>query len=142
MVDPVTIDITSGPDTTTNTTLLSAAWEKDYFTSSRPWTQKGPEITIPLAGNAPVVSDGTASTITGLTSGATGTLGYSTSIGLHGVAPGSGSWTNNEPVAFGSNSGLEADLSAVPGVDVNDLRLALALQRYEEARARYGSRRS
>jgi len=42
-----------------------------------------------------------------------------------------------------NNSGypnIRADLSAVSGVSVNDLRLALALQRYQEARAQYGSR--
>ena len=35
---------------------------------------------------------------------------------------------------------IYADLSAVSGISVNALREALALQRYEEARARYGSR--
>ena len=38
----------SGPDTTTNTSLLRVAWEKDYFTSSRPWEQKGPAVTLPV----------------------------------------------------------------------------------------------
>ncbi len=35
---------------------------------------------------------------------------------------------------------LEADLTAASSVSINDLRTAFALQRYEEARARYGSR--
>jgi len=43
-------------------------------------------------------------------------------------------------VKFGNNSGLEADLTSASAVTVNILREALALQRYEEARARYGSR--
>ena len=42
-----------------------------------------------------------------------------------------------------SNAGfpnIRADLSSVTAVNINDLREALALQRYAEARARYGSR--
>ena len=42
--------------------------------------------------------------------------------------------------AFGTNTGLDAQLTGVTAVDMNDLRMAMALQRYEEARARYGSR--
>ena len=38
------IDKTSGPDTTTSLILQNVAWEKDYFTSARPWIQKGPEV--------------------------------------------------------------------------------------------------
>ena len=48
------IDTTSGADTTTNTTLQNVDWEKDYFTSSRPWAQKGADITVPLGASAPV----------------------------------------------------------------------------------------
>lgn len=36
--------------------------------------------------------------------------------------------------------GIYADLSGVSAADINELRLAFALQRYEEARARWGSR--
>ena len=50
---PLVIDKGSGPDTTTNMTLQNVDWEKDCFTSARPWTQKGPEVTIPLVGDAP-----------------------------------------------------------------------------------------
>jgi len=52
LVSPLTVDLTSGPDTTTNLALQNIAWEKDYFTSSRPWEQKGPAITIPLGTEA------------------------------------------------------------------------------------------
>ena len=52
---PVTVNTGNGVDTTTNTSLLRAAWEKDYFTSSRPWIQKGPQVSIPLGSTAPVV---------------------------------------------------------------------------------------
>ena len=54
LVDELVISKESGADTTTITDLQNIAWEKDYFTSSRPWTQKGPEVTIPLQGDAPI----------------------------------------------------------------------------------------
>ena len=53
----LTIDKTDGTDTTTNTTLQKVAWEKDYFTSARPWTQKGDDVTVPLGGSVTVQTD-------------------------------------------------------------------------------------
>ncbi len=41
---------------------------------------------------------------------------------------------------FWDDPDLKADLSAAQGVDINTFRRAFALQRYAEARARYGSR--
>lgn len=58
LVAPLVIDVTEGPDTTTNTTLQNCAWEKDYFTSARPWEQKGPAVTIPIGSSAPVLGLG------------------------------------------------------------------------------------
>ena len=51
------IDKTGGPgnDTTTNITLQRVNWEKDHFTTARPWEQKGPSLTVPLS-NRNVVS--------------------------------------------------------------------------------------
>jgi len=145
LVDPVGLDITSGPDTTTNTDLFTAAWEKDYLTSARPFTQKGPAITIPIGDQAPVTgiglapaADPTNGTFTAKTTQGSATFGTD---GGYFDTPTDGSIRID---ATGSTSGanpkIYADLSAVTGIDVNELRLALALQRYEEARARYGSR--
>ena len=50
--DPVDISLDSGPDTTTSTELLRADWERDYFTTARPWPQKGPQVTVPVNGAA------------------------------------------------------------------------------------------
>lgn len=132
------IDYSGGLDTTTDVSLAVAAWEKDYFTSARPWTQKGPEVTIPIAGMAPVEmgsanagqivrnADGTLRATTNyLQSNAVNSLLYDVGGG---------------PLKIDPNGTLFANLSDVPGVDINDLRLALALQRFEEARARWGSR--
>lgn len=126
-----------GPDATTNTTLQFRGWEKDYFTSSRPWTQKGPEVSIPLTGDAPVVVDtfsgGTTADGKPYVANVTGGPAYQ-----HGYGDTLGANTGLLPPSSASN--LFADLSDVSAATINDLRLAFALQRYEEARARYGSR--
>lgn len=132
------IDLTSGPDTTTDRTLFSAAWQKDYLTSSRPWEQKGPAISIPLTGDANVV---------GVQTGNGALLRLATNGNLTPQRALQSSATGNfelgsgaEDIRLDPNGTLEADLSGVTAVDMNDLRLAMGLQRYEEARARYGSR--
>lgn len=50
------ISTASGSDTTTQTDLQRIAWQKDYFTTARPWTQKGIEISVPVY-NTSDVSD-------------------------------------------------------------------------------------
>lgn len=144
---PIATD--SGLDTETATNLLRVAWEKDYFTSARPWEQKGPAITIPLGNSAAVIGDGKA---LGLTSGRTmmdvsGSSNYQLSKSGIGQAAGAAGTpvnaTKNATIGVSTDpalSGLRADLSSASAVTVNILREAMALQRYEEARARYGSR--
>lgn len=146
LTTPLTIDLTSGVDSTTNTTLQNAAWEKDYFTSSRPWEQKGPAITVPLGTTAPIMG---LTVKSGETSSASSAQGFGPTAAqdipastpqwsdpdvLYWTAQSNGAASNtNRPQIF-------ADLSGASAVTVNVLREALALQRYEEARARYGSR--
>lgn len=140
----LTISTASGVDTTTSRALQNAAWEKDYFTSARPWTQKGPEVTIPLTGDAPVLGIGKQNATFASTGPTTfresdgTTTDYSNYSNINVASP-------NELFAVQQDGttgypNIRADLSGVTAASVNDLRLALALQRYEEARARYGSR--
>lgn len=139
------IDTTSGPDTTTDVTLAKIAWEKDYMTAARPWAQKGAEVTLPLGTTAPVVGDGVVPLWTDTTAGQPRNLGADASGNAQWVDPTSG---NVSTVTGGprrmqfdlSQAGLEADLSAATAVDVNTVRRAFAIQRYQEARALYGSR--
>lgn len=133
----------SGPDTTTSTLLKNCAWEKDYFTSSRPWEQKGPAITIPLGTSAPVMGIGVAAGSTpttspnawqtdgSLISGDRYTIGESVTSGFGAI---------KRKGSTGIIPDVYADLSSASAVTVNILREAMALQRFEEARARYGSR--
>lgn len=143
----LTVDLTDGADTTTNTVLQNVGWEKDYFTSSRPFEQKGTEVTIPLTGNAPVKGIGKlnqnfgAGDQTVYESGASGSTVYDhpAPVGKSDADPDSTFYVQGTADATGFPN-IYADLSAVSAASVNDLRLALALQRYKEARARYGSR--
>jgi len=135
----LTIDYTSGPDTTTSTTLQNVAWEKDYFTSSRPWEQKGPSITIPLGSNAPVLGIGTTST-TGASIANVRQSDGTISTFPFGRTTGADPLIWNGTAATNSYPNIYADLSAATGITVNDLRQLMAFQRFQEARARYGSR--
>lgn len=128
-----------GADATTNTFLQNVAWEKDYFTSARPWEQKGPAITVPIGGIAPVTTTGENPIFTSASFASGGQAYLSTQAGSPNAGwsqtPGSAS-----NVKFGNPTGLHADLANVSTVTINRLREAFALQRFEEARARYGSR--
>ncbi len=137
LVTELVIDQSSGADTTTDLSLQNVAWEKDYFTSSRPWTQKGPEVTIPLQGDAPITGLGADN--------ASPTVGPANVRETDQSTPSSYAnyWTTLFAEEDTGNTGypnIRADLSGVTAANINELRLAFALQRYEEARARYGSR--
>jgi len=143
LVTALTIDETSGADTTTNTTLQNAAWEKDYFTSARPWEQKGPAITVPLGTQAYVKGIGLLDSDNTPSTGAVSVKESDLTTEAYSEA-----WTTaGDSVRMdvrvdGATKypNMYADLSTASAVTVNVLREALALQRYEEARARYGSR--
>lgn len=131
------ISLASGADATTSVTMGRAAWEKDYFTSARPWEQKGPSITIPIGTSAPVVSDNSTVQFKRPVDGTSSDFRWQSGTSDTGLNPAPAGAGN---LAFGANTGLEADLTSASSVTINALREAFALQRYEEARARFGSR--
>lgn len=139
----LTIDLTSGADTTTATALQNADWEKDYFTSARPWEQKGASITIPLGTTAPLILNPTSGAINpskvrdsadGTLVGSTGTLSQEATTG--DLIQTTGALNRTLDVT----GHTRVDLSSASAITINALREAMALQRYAEARARYGSR--
>ena len=119
------------------------AWEKDYITTCRPWPQKGPEVTLPISGQAPVkgigVTDGlflnAQSTVTE-TDGTTPTYANAKALNAAGVS--NEVMVEQQPAT--SRPNIFADLSQATATNINDVRRAFALQRFQEARSRYGSR--
>ncbi len=125
----------------------------DYFTSCLPYPQRGPNVTIPIDGNAAVNIFKNQSL--------TEKLGTTEDIFLNSTATGDNSAEpkiGNYPTAgnkshpaliVGATTGrgterrdgfLGADLSSVTATTINDLRKAVAIQQYYEALARGGSR--
>ncbi len=138
LVTPLVISTESGLDTTTDLELQNIAWERDYFTASRPWTQKGPEITLPVSGDAPITGFGQDTQSFGGLKNVYETDGTGTTP--YAAAAGSNNYYMEEDPSNPGFPNIRADLAAVSATTINDLRLAFALQRFEEARARYGSR--
>lgn len=136
LIEEVPIAMTGGIDSTVNLELYNASWEKDYFTTTRPEPQLGDEVLIPLGDSAPVVPSGSGMP----------TYSYNGSTGGKHVSDSSDSRVHNQPTPgavydeLWDDPNLEADLSLATGISVNDLRFALAIQRYQEARNNYGSR--
>lgn len=141
---PAVVSTAPGADTTTSINLLRIRWDKDYFTSARPWEQKGPDISLPLGTSAPVRGDG-VNPIGIQTDSGLAQLRYKTTTTPRvDVGNVTGTIDNDDfmYLRFGANpaSGMIADLTSASAITVRALREALALQRFQEARARYGSR--
>lgn len=132
LVSELALSVASGADSTTSTALQQVAWGRDYFTVSRPFEQKGPAISLPLGVSAPVKSDA-------VNSGDIVTARKADDTERFLIADSAFNLQDNGP-ASGTTFPLVADLSSATAASVNDLREAFALQRYQEARARYGSR--
>lgn len=139
---PLSLD--DGLDTTTSTALLRANWAKDYFTTARPWPQKGNAINIPLGTTAPVYGNNSPIYIReiGATSDPYQTITISNS-GSNSFLRGTpfSSAPNGNAMAFSTeDSALFADLANASTITIDELRQAFAIQRWQEKRSLYGSR--
>lgn len=119
----------------------------DYFTSALPWTQKGPGVSIGLAGTADLVLSSNNNPI--LFSGGSGNSAfenmsvYSAKIGKEANIQGyTGEIENKGYLKFGSDVGLKgyADLDSSSIFTINSLRTAFQMQKFYERLARGGSR--
>ena len=186
----LTVSLEDGPDTTTATDLQRCDWARDYFTTARPWPQKGPQVTVPV--NTPGsmtfnvtpnpddpsfklgvpwkvkgTPDGTyeyrdkemLSFVTRNPAQFTSSQTRTSSPAITQVvtdassdyiyfpsdAPLSVASAYGPPLRWPQQTGLQvsmggAETGNLGSVDINQLREAFALQRFEEHRALYGSR--
>lgn len=133
--------------------LLSRRWLKDYFTSALPTPQRGPDVQLPIIGEGGTIqADGplklmiqnqgagsTTTTSSVFTPDLNVGLGNTTGIGI------SSSVNDQFPVEKDHTdlmyaSGLTTAGGSVVAATINDLRRAIALQRFYEISARAGSR--
>ena len=101
-----------------DTSIARICWEKDYASTARPWSQKGPAVSIPLGDSAnvnaqagPVVAGMNANTVEQIGGG-----------------------------AFTEDDVFTVDLSTADGANPIDVRRAWGIQRFMENAARFGSR--
>lgn len=136
LVSAVTVAKTGGADTTTNTTLLNRAWEKDRFTSALPWAQRGDPVEVPLGGVVPVERVANAPAWTAYKAGLN-TVGTPGDVTL--VTP-SANLQAVEELSLDPNGGLQADLGSANPITINALRQVILLQKWMEKNARGGAR--
>jgi hypothetical protein len=135
--DKISVSLAGGADTTTATALKNVNWQKDYFTSARPDDQLGEDVTIPLAGDAPIKGIGTANTVT---SGGADDI-YETGGVMTNYTDTKTSASHALKYALDANGypNITADLAGVSGVTLDQLRLAIATQRHQEMINRTGN---
>lgn len=112
-------------------TLAKIAWEKDYFTTARPWTQKGTEVSLPLGTSANIHASADVADEIGI---------YSDHAAGYRMLDANNARVDISSTSTGAEGNkLYANLTTATAATINDLRLAFATQNYQELRARYGS---
>lgn len=130
-------------------TLARVCWDKDYFTIARPQPQQGDAVELGFsAGKAPVTGIGKENTTFGQSNKVayeTGASGSTTYVGATYMGDGGAAAQNRvlleEDPDNAGYPGIYADLTNMEGgINLDDLRRALAYQRIAEAKAMYGDR--
>jgi len=145
LITKTDVTLSDGTQSATDIIELSSmkkrAWQHDYFTSALPWTQRGPEATIPLGTTAPITyQDGSPNFLRNYI---TGNAIVSTSFpSIDTDANASVTVDNPTPeiINWDNSGSLSADLSSATASSINDLRRAFRLQEWLERNARGGAR--
>ena len=167
LIELKVVNTGSGLDSGATYDVYRRAWKKGYFESALPWTQRGDAAQVPLNGGVPVVStDGVPFTAEYATQVHNMGTGYEAEE-TRRVMPTQSSASNVKINVDGSNldwravgattipnpysettwagvqnfTGLVAALGESGlGIDIRDIRLASAVQKYLEKNARGGVR--
>lgn len=120
-------------------------WQKDYFTSALPWTQRGDEVLMPLIGSG----FGTVSYLdTSIQKTTAGGLVSSDKLMGHSTGGGSALYVDKTSIGNLGQTGRIENIDTIAvtvdssGVSINDLRSSLRLQEWLERNALAGSRYS
>lgn len=116
-------------------TIQYVNWQKDYFTTARTSPQLGTAINITVGTSAPLerIPSAPYSNLykTGTdTLAANGAVSSSTGRVLVGA----------DLLSVDNSSAMQVDLSSADGMSIDDFKLAMAANRFQENRAKYGSR--
>ena len=111
----------------TNELILNRCWEKDYFTSSLPWQQRGTAPALPISGTTAAVWNN-FDVATPVLANAFN-YGVPNRIRVADVGTAKAALNNNV-----------VDLSTASTFDIADLRLAFQIQKWMERNARAGAR--
>lgn len=148
LIPKTDVTVTDGTQSNLDTIELSEmkkrAWQHDYFTSALPWTQRGPEATIPLGGTAPITYvAGASNSFKDYPNG--NTINNADFTGASSIkTTGGGAMYADLPTQtflnLDNSDSLSADLSNATASSINDLRRAFRLQEWLERNARGGAR--
>lgn len=130
--------------------IQNASWEKDYFTTARPNPQQGSgveSVPITLSGTAPVTGigkgDGTFTVVNqAVRESGGGTPTYANASQLWDPGANQATYLKGTG-ASNAFPDVKVDMTGVvvpAGLDINELRKSLAMQRMREHRNRFGQR--
>lgn len=134
-------------------TMKRTTWELDYFTSAFPFTQRGPQVVMPLGTYAPIYIDGSKNIDDSGNSNPTiyinsknfkiGGVEYDSNLVLDNNN--NSTFIQAEPydltgATYTRNTSLFADLASVSGIPINDWRNYLQVQSWMELNALGGVR--
>lgn len=115
------------------------AYRKDYFTSALPFTQKGPQARIPIAGDVEILFDESVKEASKAIEVNSQTWTGQSNLTSNSQSQAITNSAQSLMFAIDNSDNLTASISQGTAT-INDLRYMTSMQRYLEAKARGGSR--